>query len=798
MENIADAEIFFSTRFSNCDFSLKRNVTKKIYTALKQYDECESRCQIVKAFSSLTKYQLWKLDPKLPGLELDAILPQLSLLEFSDYIKNEELKDEVTEKFPFDKMNHTDWVSFLYSCGKITSEVIKKRLSPLLSSFSLKEIADIVHLNFCVVPLFSPEKLPTNIMVRYFESNDSEGYFTAEFFNSLSSEVWKEICKESSLPALLRLPFYELAYEKMYALLKGARLELVRNIPCECYLKFESSEILSLLRGTKLGRCESVQKDVKKLLIPRLTQEMKDDLVKSSARFLNLVPPSDISEDLFVELYLKNPKLFSRQDFKSKNLTFLSWTAVLEKCGGNVPSDVNDFLHRQDEETTLSVLDKNPNVVFALDNDIISKLPYETFCGLCEIHSGPKFLLSAYPISSIPHKEQVKLLQSYPWCEELFDWKNWSLSDVAFIASGGLENRSLISKYPHKKKLWFYRHRIGMSFTAICLGIMTVGFLIFSHKMIQQGFELAQYKHATEEALTRRAEANAAMQKRELEVESKRIEEKKLASRLAEMKLSVKLKEEERLLAEAKTNELEIARLIAETNAPIKKLELEVESKRIEEYILTSHLEAQKLEIKLKEEERLLAEAKTNELEIVRLIAETNAPIKKLELEALCKKADAEKELAISKIKEAQAKEAQALADKEAAAAKRKEEERCLAELAAKDEEEKITIKIDEHKKTIAGRINNIGLKAFEDKYFACSFRLFEYASELGSATATFNLGLMYERGLGVKKSLEKAIKWYKKAANEGEKRAKDKLKKLGVDKEEPSKKEKSSWLDLF
>jgi TPR repeat protein len=46
--------------------------------------------------------------------------------------------------------------------------------------------------------------------------------------------------------------------------------------------------------------------------------------------------------------------------------------------------------------------------------------------------------------------------------------------------------------------------------------------------------------------------------------------------------------------------------------------------------------------------------------------------------------------------------------------------------------------------------------------------RWFRKAAERGHPMANFNVGLMFERGLGVAKNREEAISWYRKAAEQG------------------------------
>ena len=56
---------------------------------------------------------------------------------------------------------------------------------------------------------------------------------------------------------------------------------------------------------------------------------------------------------------------------------------------------------------------------------------------------------------------------------------------------------------------------------------------------------------------------------------------------------------------------------------------------------------------------------------------------------------------------------------------------------------------------------------------------LFFKSSEQGSVKAFCNLAICYEEGAGVEKNLETAIAYYRKAANQGDKFAEEKLMKL-------------------
>ena len=52
--------------------------------------------------------------------------------------------------------------------------------------------------------------------------------------------------------------------------------------------------------------------------------------------------------------------------------------------------------------------------------------------------------------------------------------------------------------------------------------------------------------------------------------------------------------------------------------------------------------------------------------------------------------------------------------------------------------------------------------------------------AEQGDTEAQYTLGYYYEDGIGVKEDKEKSFYWYKKAAEQGNKIAKVKLKELG------------------
>ena len=53
-------------------------------------------------------------------------------------------------------------------------------------------------------------------------------------------------------------------------------------------------------------------------------------------------------------------------------------------------------------------------------------------------------------------------------------------------------------------------------------------------------------------------------------------------------------------------------------------------------------------------------------------------------------------------------------------------------------------------------------------------------AAEQGNAKAQYNLGWMYDNGRGVVESDSEAVKWYQKAAEQGHEKAKTRLKEIG------------------
>ena len=60
------------------------------------------------------------------------------------------------------------------------------------------------------------------------------------------------------------------------------------------------------------------------------------------------------------------------------------------------------------------------------------------------------------------------------------------------------------------------------------------------------------------------------------------------------------------------------------------------------------------------------------------------------------------------------------------------------------------------------------GLEATKRGDYQTAFKLWLPLAEQGDAQAQFNLGLMYDKGQGVKQDDVEAVKWYRKAAEQG------------------------------
>jgi TPR repeat protein len=64
------------------------------------------------------------------------------------------------------------------------------------------------------------------------------------------------------------------------------------------------------------------------------------------------------------------------------------------------------------------------------------------------------------------------------------------------------------------------------------------------------------------------------------------------------------------------------------------------------------------------------------------------------------------------------------------------------------------------------------GWAAYERKDYATALTKFRRAAQQGSASAQFNIGLMYDEGQGVAQDYKEAVRWYKLAAAQGNAKA--------------------------
>lgn len=60
------------------------------------------------------------------------------------------------------------------------------------------------------------------------------------------------------------------------------------------------------------------------------------------------------------------------------------------------------------------------------------------------------------------------------------------------------------------------------------------------------------------------------------------------------------------------------------------------------------------------------------------------------------------------------------------------------------------------------------GIAAYQANDLPLAFKEFQAAAEAGHSDSQFNLGLMYEQGIGVGKDEQQAVVWYRKAAEQG------------------------------
>jgi len=59
------------------------------------------------------------------------------------------------------------------------------------------------------------------------------------------------------------------------------------------------------------------------------------------------------------------------------------------------------------------------------------------------------------------------------------------------------------------------------------------------------------------------------------------------------------------------------------------------------------------------------------------------------------------------------------------------------------------------------------------------AFNLYKDAANMGNKIAQFNLGILYENGIGIKKDIDQAIYWHRSSARQGYKVAQKRLEKL-------------------
>ena len=93
-------------------------------------------------------------------------------------------------------------------------------------------------------------------------------------------------------------------------------------------------------------------------------------------------------------------------------------------------------------------------------------------------------------------------------------------------------------------------------------------------------------------------------------------------------------------------------------------------------------------------------------------------------------------------------------------------------------------LKIDRNnataKKLLPDAQYNIGKNYYNNKDYSTAVKWYRKAAEQGNASAQCNLGACYGKGYGVDKDYDLAVQWYRKAARQGDKTAQNNLKKLG------------------
>ena len=79
-----------------------------------------------------------------------------------------------------------------------------------------------------------------------------------------------------------------------------------------------------------------------------------------------------------------------------------------------------------------------------------------------------------------------------------------------------------------------------------------------------------------------------------------------------------------------------------------------------------------------------------------------------------------------------------------------------------------------------AGQLNDKGVEYHNNKNYSAAFQYYLKAIEKGNMYSQYNLGLLFQYGLGVTADTTEAVKWYRKSSNQGYEEAKKKIKELG------------------
>ena len=75
----------------------------------------------------------------------------------------------------------------------------------------------------------------------------------------------------------------------------------------------------------------------------------------------------------------------------------------------------------------------------------------------------------------------------------------------------------------------------------------------------------------------------------------------------------------------------------------------------------------------------------------------------------------------------------------------------------------------------------NIALDYEDSENYSEAFRWMKASAEGGYMEAQHNLAYMYEKGKGVRRDINEAVKWYKLAASQGSESSVNALHRLGV-----------------